>query len=292
MGSLSGFEHILREREPLAAHTWFRLGGAAQYFAEPTSVEELAGLVKRCAEEGLPVRLLGGGSNLLVRDEGVTGVVVRLAAAAFCGIEFRDGTAVVGGGAKLTHAISACVGQGLGGLEQLVGIPGTVGGALHGNAGTEAGDIGQSTESATVMLRSGEIVVRGRDELRFAYRSSSLDELVILSGKFQLERDDPEVLTKRMQKRWIIAKASQPTGEITAGCIFKDPLGATAASLIEQAGLKGMRVGQAEINGPHPNFIVAGTGATSRDVLKLIETVRAQVQSRMGVELESQIEVW
>lgn len=292
MPPLSGFEHILREREPLAPHTWFRLGGAAEYFAEPTSIEELAGLVRRCAELGLAVHLLGGGSNLLIRDEGVAGVVIRLAAGPFCAIQSQDSTITSGGGAKLGHVISASVGQGLAGLEQLVGIPGTVGGALHGNAGTEVGDIGQWTESASVMLRSGEIVTRHREDLRFAYRSSSLDELVILSARFQLERDNPETLTKRLQKQWIIAKASQPAGDLTAGCIFKNPIGATAATLIDQAGLKGTRVGQVEVNGTYPNFFVSGSGASSRDVLKLIDLVKTQVQTRLGVELETQIEVW
>ncbi|MFO0870118.1 MAG: UDP-N-acetylmuramate dehydrogenase [Pirellulales bacterium] len=292
MAPLSGFEHIVREREPLAPHTWLRLGGVAEYFAEPTSVDELSRLVRRCAELNWPVRLLGGGSNLLIRDEGVAGVVVRLAAGPFCAIEVRDNMVTCGGGARLGHVISASVGGGLGGLEQLAGIPGTVGGALHGNAGTEAGDIGQFTESATVMLRSGEILTRAREDLRFAYRASSLDELVILSARFQLERDNPEVLTKRLQKRWIIAKSSQPTSDLTAGCIFKNPIGATAANLIEQAGLKGARSGQVEVSGTHPNFFVAGAGATSRDVLKLIDQVKTQVATRLGVELETQIEVW
>lgn len=292
MALLSGFEHIVREREPLAPHTWFRLGGAAEYFAEPTSVEELGQLVARCAEMGVPVRLLGGGSNLLVRDDGVAGLVIRLAAAPFGAITVEDGHLTAGGGAKLGHVISASVGRGLGGLEQLVGIPGTIGGALHGNAGTDAGDIGQFTESATVMLRSGEIVVRNREDLRFAYRSSSLDELVILSAKFHLEPGNPEILTKRLQKRWIVAKANQPAGDATAGCVFKDPLGATAAALIEQAGLKGARVGQVEVNGAHPNFFVAGPGATARDVLGLIDQVRSQVHTRLGVILETQIDIW
>ena len=292
MPPLSGFEHIVRAREPLAQHTWFRLGGAAEYFAEPTSVEELAGLVKRCAELGWPVRLLGGGSNLLVRDEGVPGVVVRLSAGTFRNATVRESRVICGGGAKLGHVISAAVGHGLAGLETLVGIPGTVGGALHGNSGTEVGDIGPWTESATVMLRTGEIVTRQRDELRFGYRASSLDELAILEASFHLERESPEVLTKRMQRQWIIAKASQPAGELSMGCIFKNPLGATAAASIEQAGLKGSRCGQVEICGAHPNFFIAGTGATSRDVLNLIELVRNQVQSRLGVALSPQIEVW
>src|SRR5258707_477791 len=140
----SGFEHIVRENEPLAPYTWFRLGGAAQYFAEPTSIDELAALVRRCHEAGVPGRGVGGGSNLLVRDEGVPGMVVALGAAAFGRIEVTGRKVVAGGGAKLGHVISTAVREGLAGLEMLVGIPGTVGGALHSNAGTHSGDIGQT----------------------------------------------------------------------------------------------------------------------------------------------------
>lgn len=292
MDSFSGFEHIVRDAEPLARHTWFRLGGTAEFFAEPTSVDELSGLVRRCSEEGLPVRLLGGGSNVLVRDEGPRGLVIHLSAAPFCDITVRGRGVSAGGGAKLGHVISTTVREGLAGLEQLVGIPGTVGGALHGNAGTHGGDIGQWTQSATVITRSGEMVARRRDEINFAYLQSSLDELVILSAQFELEEDDPRELTKRMQKLWIVKKSSQPTSDQSTGNIFKDAGGASAASLIEQAGLKGLRSGQAEVSDRHANFIVAGRGATSQDVLRLIEMVKRQVAERVGVDLELAIDVW
>src|SRR5262245_49148008 len=169
----SGFEHITREQEPLAPYTWFRLGGKAQYFAEPTSVEELAALVRRATADGLAIRILGGGSNLLVRDEGVSGLVIHLAAAAFGKITVEGRRITAGGGAKLGHVISTAVREGLAGLETLMGIPGTVGGALHTNAGTHSGDIGHFTASATVMTRTGEIVTRQRRELRFGYRDRS-----------------------------------------------------------------------------------------------------------------------
>src|SRR5262245_24808099 len=163
----SGFEHITRENEPLAPCTWLRLGGAAQYFAEPTTVEELTALVRRCHEAELPVRVLGGGSNLLVRDEGVRGLVLSLGAAVFGRIQVAGRKLTAGGGAKLGHVISTAVREGLAGLEMLVGIPGTVGGALHTNSGTHSGDIGQSTASATVMTRQGQIVTRQKSEWRF-----------------------------------------------------------------------------------------------------------------------------
>ncbi|HEY1784728.1 MAG TPA: UDP-N-acetylmuramate dehydrogenase [Pirellulales bacterium] len=292
MASLKGFESIIRPGEPLAPHTWFHLGGPAEYFAEPGSVEQLAALVDRCRSENIGVRLLGGGSNVLVRDSGVPGVVLHLSNPAFSDIKIDGQTVTAGGGAKLGHVISTAVREGLAGLETLVGIPGTLGGALHGNAGGHGGDIGQWTSQATVMMRSGEIVVRRREELVFAYRQSSLDELVILDAQIRLESDDPEDLTKRMQKQWIIKKSSQPLSHQSAGCIFKNPRGMSAGLLIDQAGLKGTRVGQAEVSERHGNFIVANAQATSDDVLKLIDLVRQRVAERLGIELEREIEIW
>jgi len=292
MSLAKGFEHFVKRSEPLAQHTWFHLGGPAECLAEPESVEELQLLVRRAQDEGLPIRLLGGGSNILVRDEGVSGFVVRLAAEAFNAISVTKQNVSAGGGAKLGHVISSAVREGLAGLEPLVGIPGTIGGALHSNAGSRGGDIGQWTCQATVMTRTGDILTRQREELVFAYRESSLDELVILDARFELEQEDPEELTKRMQKQWIIKKASQPLGHQSAGCIFKNPRGMSAGMLIEQAGLKNTRIGGAEVSQRHANFIVADEGATSRDVLALIELVRERVQERMGVELETEIEIW
>lgn len=292
MGLFSGLEPIVRQREPLAPQTWFQIGGPAEYFAEPRTQAELVTLVQRCRDANVAVRLLGGGSNILVRDEGVSGVVVRLSAEPFQTIEVAGRNVTAGGGAKLGHVISTSVREGLGGLETLVGIPGTVGGALHGNAGGRGGDIGQWTCHATVLTRAGELIERRREDLVFAYRQSSLDELVILQARFQLEPDNPEELTKRMQKQWIVKKAAQPLAHQSAGCIFKNPRGMSAGMLIDQAGLKGTRVGGVEVSDRHANFIVAAQGATSQDVLKLIDLVRARVAERLGVELETEIEIW
>jgi UDP-N-acetylmuramate dehydrogenase len=268
------------------------IGGPAEYFAEPRSIDELQNLVRRAAAEGLQIRLLGGGSNLLVRDEGVPGLVVRLSAPAFADIQANKQIVTAGGGARLGHVISSAVRAGLGGLETMVGIPGTIGGALHGNAGSSGGDIGQWTCAADVMTRTGDIVSRQREDLVFAYRHSSLDELVILNAQFQLETDDPQELTKRMQKQWIVKKAGQPLAHQSAGCIFKNPRGISAGMLIDQAGLKGTRIGGAEVSDRHANFIVVDRDATSHDVLQLIDVMRSRVAEQLGVELESEIEIW
>ncbi|TWT75474.1 UDP-N-acetylenolpyruvoylglucosamine reductase MurB [Posidoniimonas polymericola] len=292
MSLATDFQHILTPQAPIAERTWFRTGGAAEFFAEPQSVEQLQELVKRCHSEGLTVRVLGGGSNILIRDEGVGGMVISLAAPAFAAISATGTSIKAGGGAVLAEVISESVRRGLAGLDPLVGIPGVVGGALHGNAGSRGGDIGQWTCSATVMTRSGEIATRTRDEMVFAYRKSSLDELVIIDAEFQLEEDNPEQLTKRLQKQWIIKKASQPMVDERTGSIFKNPRGMSAGMLIDQAGLRGASVGDARVSEKYANFIVAGAGATSTDVLKLIDTVRSRVAERLGVELETELDIW
>ena len=292
MSIQTGFEDIVRSDVPLGEYTWMHLGGPAQYLATPTSAEQLGELIKRCREEDMPVRLLGGGSNLLVRDEGVKGMVIMLSEPAFDAITIEKNRVTAGGGAKLGHVISNAVREGLAGLETLVGIPGTVGGALHCNAGGRGGDIGQWTASATVMTLTGEIHVRSRDEMTFGYRESSLDELVVLEASFDLEEEDPAVLTKRMQKQWIVKKAGQPLAHQSAGCIFRNPRGMSAGMLIDQSGLKGTSVGGCMVSDRHANFIVAVDDASSADALALIEEVRNQVAQRLGVELETEIEIW
>jgi UDP-N-acetylmuramate dehydrogenase len=291
MTTMSGISCV-REQVSLAERTWFKLGGAAEFLAEPTSVDELQAVVERCRDEQLQVRLLGGGSNVLVRDEGVTGMVIVLDAPCFSEVAISGRNVTAGGGAQLANVITATVGAGLAGLEPLVGIPGTIGGALHGNAGTQAGDIGQWTCRASVMTRNGNVVTRERDDLVFAYRQSSLDELVILDAQFELEEENPDELTKRMQTQWIIKKANLPMAHENTGCIFKNPRGMSAGMLIDQAGMKGETVGSAEVSQRHANFIIANPGCTTRDVLKLIDVVRSRIVERMGIELETELEIW
>jgi len=292
MNPFAGLEKIIRKDEPLNMHTWFHLGGPAEVFAEPNTAEELLDLITRCHENEIPIRLLGEGSNILVRDEPVPGLTVRLSADAFRKIQVHGNRVTVAGGAALSRTVTTTVHGGLAGLELLIGIPGTVGGALHGNAGAGGGDIGSWVTSATVITDTAETITRSGEELVFGYRASSLDELVILEATLQLEEDDPETLARSMQKQWIIRKARQPMGHQCAGCIFRNPHGASAGELIESAGLKGTRIGGAIVNERHAGFIVAEPECTSADILRLIELVRAQVLERMGVELELEIEIW
>ena len=292
MGSFAGFEKIVRPAEPLAMHTWFQLGGPAEYFAEPANVEQLAGLVRRCHEYEVPFRILGGGSNILVRDEGVPGLVIQLAAPAFCEIRLEKNTVMAGAGLLLGRVVTTAAHAGLAGLEALVAIPGTIGGALRENAGPRGGDIGQWTSEITIVTRSGDIATRTREDLEFGDHPSTLDEPVILNALLELEEEDPRELGRRLQKHWILRKASHPMGHQCAGRVFADPRGVSAGTLIEQAGLKGTRIGGAVVSDRHANFIVAEPEATSSDVLRLIDLIRSQVRDRLGVELELALEIW
>ena len=198
-----------------------------------------------------------------------------------------------GAAVPLTALISHSARAGLAGLEVLTGIPGTVGGALRGNAGDRQGSIGQFVRRATVIDAADEIQVRERDDLSFAERGSNLDEPVILSAEFELEPEDPEAVVRRMRRIWIIKKENQPYGHQSSGCIFKNPTpDLSAGTLIDQAGLKGTRHGGAEVSDRHANFIVAQPGATAADVLHLIDQIRQRVWQQFGYELELQIQVW
>ncbi len=292
MNSLDPFKDIALRDQPLAPHTWMKIGGPAQYLVRPRNVDELLEVVRTCHEEQIPVRILGGGSNVLVRDEGVSGAVLQLVDESFGQIAIEGTTVRAGAGALLSQLISQTVKAELAGLETLSGIPGTVGGALRGNAGGRAGDIGQFVDSITVMNVKGEVSTRKGDELWFGYRESNVDELVILESSLKLPPGDSEEITRRMRKLWIMKKATQPLSFQSAGCIFKNPRGLSAGALIEQAGLKGIRVGEAEISDRHANFVVTNPGAKSDDVLRLIDLTRSKVSEQFGVDLELEIKIW
>jgi len=292
MSSLGDFSEIIQQDKPLAELTWLKVGGAAEYFAEPRDVDELTALVACCRDNDIPIRLLGGGSNLLIRDEGVAGVVVHLSAEAFREVDVDDTRVRAGSAALLSAVVSHSVRAGLSGLEHVVGIPGTVGGALTGNAGGRSGDVGQHVESVSVLTANGERFTRTEDELSFAYRKSSINELVILEATFLLTPGDPDEILRRMRKLWIMKKATQPMSFQSAGCMFRNPRGISAGMLIEQAGLKGTRVGGTEVSDRHANFIVTDEDATASDVLELIELCRAKVAELFAVDLELEIGIW
>lgn len=285
----------------MAPHTWLKLGGPAQFFLTPRDVSQLQQILKHCHQHEIPVRLLGGGSNLLVRDEGVSGAVVQLRSPEFSQVSVaafdpqtqRTGILVTAGaGALLSHVISETVRAGLAGLENLAGIPGTIGGAIRGNAGGRYGDIGQYTRQVTALKPTGELVTLSAEDLAFGYRQSAIGDLIIVEVQLSLSVDDSDEIARRLRKIWILKKSSQPLASQSAGCIFKNPRGLSAGSLIEQAGLKGTRVGGAEVSDRHANFIVTHPQATSADVLRLMDLIRSKVVEQFGVELEAEVKVW
>lgn len=292
MALLEEFADIIKRNEPLAPYTHLKLGGPAEVLAAPRSSAELAALVRQCLGQHIPLHVLGGGGNILIPDEGVKGVVLRLSDSGFSQVTVEGRRVRAGAGAPLSALISQAARHALGGLELLVGIQGTVGGALRCNAGDRSGEIGQFVARVDVLDDHGEVQVRERDELRFAYRWSNLDDPVLLAAEFDLEPDSPDAIVKRMRKTWIQRKATQPLSFQAHGRMFKNPRGYSAATLIEQAGLAKTRVGGAEISDRNANSMVVQPGATTRDVLRLMDLVRSRVRERFDVELEPEITIW
>ncbi len=292
MSIFSGLEEIVEQDHPLAPHTWYRLGGPADYFLRPRTVEELQQVVERCRENHVPLHVMGLGSNLLVSDEGVRGAVVKLEGEHFGRTEFDGDQIVAWAGAELSKLVLDCVEKGLSGIEVLTGIPGSVGGAVKMNAGGQFGDIGSAVESVLLMDNQGTLFEKSKPELIFDYRSVNIRALFVLNARLQLTPADPERIMRTVKESWIYKKNNQPLNTRNCGCVFRNPPGASAGALIDRAGLKGTRSGGAVVSEKHANFIVAEDGCKSRDILKLIETVQEAVQEQFGVDLELEIEVW
>jgi UDP-N-acetylmuramate dehydrogenase len=289
---LAEFAEIVKRDEPLAPYSFLKVGGPAEILVQPRSRDELTAVVRRCLKSNLRLHVLGGGCNILIPDEGVRGVVLRLSHPEFVQISVADRHVRSGTGAPLSALISQAARHGLAGLEVLIGIQGSVGGALRCNAGDRSGEIGQFVRWVEVIDDQGDIQLRERDELRFAQRWSNLDDPVLLAAEFELDRDHPDAIVKRMRKSWIQRKATQPLSFQAHGRMFKNPRGMEAGSLIEQAGLAKTKVGGAEISERNANSVVVHPGGSARDVLRLMDLVRSRIHDRFGVELESEITVW
>jgi UDP-N-acetylmuramate dehydrogenase len=290
--SLEDFVDILKPAEPLAPYTYLKVGGPAEILAQPRTREELTGLVRTCFARKIPLRILGGGGNILVRDEGVGGVVLRLSEPAFTSIEVDGRRVCAGSGASLATAISETARHGLAGLETLVGIPGTLGGALCHNAGDRSTEIAQFVCLVEAVDSDGQLQTRRREELGLDEQSGSLAETVVVSVELELEPDAADSIVKRMRKAWIQRKANQPLSFQAAVQAFRNPRGLSASALIEQAGLAGTRVGGAQVSERDPNWIIAHPGTSARDVLRLLDLIRSQVQEHFHVDLEREISVW
>jgi len=300
-GILIEQDEWIRPAEPLAGRTLLRVGGPARWLAQPPDVEHLAQLVRRCRNDDVDLYVLGGGANLLVSDDGIDGMVVRLDAPSFRRVKWpvsstadAGGEAVVsaGGGADMLRLVVEAVRRGWAGLEGLAGIPGTVGGCIRMNAGGCWGQMADVVAEVTVVDRDGQVRTLGAEAIDFGYRTSSLAGAIVCDAKLVLRRDDPARLRERFLSNWQQKKAAQPFNEPSAGCVFKNPPNASAGALVDRAGLKGARVGGARVSEKHANFIVTAPGATAGDVLSLIALIRERVAQLFDVALELEIETW
>ncbi len=282
---------VIRRNEPLAKHTTLRVGGPADVFVEPASEADLACVAKFCGELNLPFLVIGRGSNLLVRDGGFRGVVISLAHKDFSRIEVDGERLRCGAGAKLKAVAVAAKQHGLGGLEFLEGIPGSVGGALRLNAGAMGGATFDAVESVRLMDFAGHVRELAPKEMSVEYRGCSvLKTNIALGAVFKCRPAPGGEIERRMKafsgKRW----ESQPAAP-SAGCTFKNPPTIPAGKLIDELGLKGTRVGGAVVSAEHGNFIVNEGGATARDILELIAILQARAKEARGIELQTEVEI-
>ncbi len=292
MNIFSGLEKIVETNHPLAKHTWYGLGGPADYFVRPKTVKQLKDVVRRCNENKIPIHVLGFGSNLLISDEGLRAAVIKLEADAFTLIKFDGQKISAGAGAELSKLVLMCVQKGLSGIEGLTGIPGSIGGAVRMNAGGNFGDIGSAVEFVTLMDIHGNIFEKKKPELVFDYRSTNITAKFVLSAHLELTSADPEQIMRTVKETWIYKKNNQPLNTRNCGCVFKNPKGASAGALIDRAGLKGLKIGGAVVSEKHANFIIAEQGCTSRDVMKLIDAIKQRVKEQFDIDLELEIEIW
>jgi UDP-N-acetylmuramate dehydrogenase len=292
MNPFEGLEEAVAENVPLAPYTWYRIGGPARYFIRPRSVEELQQSARRCLENQIPMYVLGLGANLLVGDAGVNGAVFRLDQDFWRIVKYSGTTVDVAAGADMQRLVLRTCRQGLAGIECLAGIPGTIGGGVRMNAGGKFGDIGAVITRVQVMSDDGTLFDRHKDDLVFEYRSTNIAARFILSATLELEEDDPEQIMQRTKEIWFYKRNTQPLNTKNCGCMFKNPRGLSAGALIDQAGLKGMRVGGAEVSEKHANFIIAHPGCLADDVLKLVKLIREKVYDKNQIHLESEVQIW
>ncbi len=278
------------EQEPMRLHTTFRIGGPADYFVSVTDAGLLRDTVRLCREEGVPFAVIGNGSNLLVGDKGYRGVILQI----FRGmnrISIDDVRLTAQAGALMSAVSREAQRNGLGGLAFASGIPGTLGGGLVMNAGAYDGELKDCTESVTVLTPEDEIRTYTCEEMAFGYRTSLIQKAggIILEAVLRLQREDPEKILARMEELREKRTAKQPLELPSAGSTFKRPEGNFAGKLIMEAGLRGFRVGDAQVSEKHCGFVVNRGSATAAQVRELMEKVQEEVLRHSGVRLEPEV---
>ncbi|MEZ5963321.1 MAG: UDP-N-acetylmuramate dehydrogenase [Planctomycetota bacterium] len=289
-GTLGAFGGVVRDNVDLAPFTHVRIGGPARLFVEPFTEHDAARVVRTCLELSYPLRVLGGGSNVLVGDAGVEAVVMSLAA---LNRSVRDGSRVAAGaGVSLPSLLRQTKDVGLAGLESLTGIPAAVGGAVAMNAGTHEGQTFDHLVSLTVVNPAGEIEVWDEARMRPRYRDGGLAGAIVVHATFELQRDDPSAILARLEAHLRRRNATQPVTDKSAGCVFQNPQCGAAAKLIEDAGCKLMRAGRIVVSAKHANYFVNEGGGTCADFLALMGEVQRRVQDRFGETLTPEVKVW
>ena len=275
--------------EPMSRHTTFKIGGNADVFVLPKCEEELIFCVKTAEKCSISFCIIGNGSNLLVSDDGIEGAVICLLN--MKEIKISGDTAVVSAGQSLMSFCMTLQRKGLSGLEFAYGIPGTVGGAVYMNAGAYGGEIKDRIVSVRYLDKSGKICVLDREQMRLGYRNSIFQGNggIILSAEFRLNKDDSDKILERMNEYLSRRKEKQPVDLPSAGSTFRRPEGSFAGTLIEKSGLKGEKIGGAQVSEKHAGFVVNTGGATSRDVFSLIEKIQAKVLNDSGIKLQTEV---
>lgn len=286
---MKSFKGRLTQNEKLASFTTFKIGGPADYYAEPLDWEDLIILLKYIAEFEKQFYVMGNGSNILVSDEGYRGFIINLEKG-FNYLDIKDGKIICGAGIKLALFVDYCIQHNYAGVEMLAGIPGTMGGALIMNAGAYGGEISDHLESVKV-IKNYEIITLPKDLCSFTYRNSGLKKMIVLEGLFMLPEGDPDELSRIRKELLLKRNAAQPVEIPNAGSIFKNPKGNFAAKLIQECGLKGLRYGGAMVSTKHSNFIVNFDCAASNDIIELIKIIRNKVKELTGVELELEVKL-
>lgn len=286
---LLGAEQVLKE-EPMSRHTTFRIGGPADYFAVPRSAEEIKDTIAICRQEGTPYYILGNGSNLLVGDKGYRGVVIQVYKN-LNQIRTEGELIYAQAGALLSKIAAEALEHSLKGFEFASGIPGTLGGAVMMNAGAYGGEMKQVIESAVVMTQEGEIKTLSLEELDLGYRTSIIarNNYVVLEAVIRLTKGDAEEIRSYMEELKGKRVTKQPLEYPSAGSTFKRPEGFFAGKLIEDAGLRGFRVGNAQVSEKHCGFVINRGGATAAEVISLMEQVADKVEANAGVRLEPEV---
>mgnify|MGYP001581860734 CR=1 FL=1 len=284
----------IRLAEPLKNHTTFKIGGPAKFFIEPQDPNDLRLLLSLVKRYNLSLLVIGRGSNLLISDKGINGVVLRLNAPWFNKLSYKDNYLEAGSGALLSRVVLNALGHGLSGAEFLVGIPGTVGGALAMNAGIAQDNrsIAELVESVTVMDYRGNRKILNKKDIRFGYRTSSLSKYIILSALIKLNRKNKEQINDKIKAYLKYRKLTQDLSKPSAGCIFRNPKGHSAGRLIDLCGLKGKRIGDAGVSLKHANFILNLGKGSARDVCKLMDLIRKKVNNKFNINLTPEIKIW